>query len=246
MSEPFQARIGAGQRFLRRGQCQPRQQISGQRTGKPHCRLAGLRTIGVQAQRHQLHIVHDDEAVQVSQQLFVLVGGNFQFQRVPVAPHVQVALNASLRIENKIPCSGVLFKAFHRVGDHAVEPAEAVFAAHRHAPQPAQIVNRDPGKQRRCFFFRCVQLLRGQYAAISLKLQAHRGLSQQGCQRSGCGNPGESVLNGWVLVRGVSGRGVVCFSHRKVILRFQARISMKNSVSGRILIIALEEDRESG
>ena len=47
------------------------------RPGQPQGRLARQGS-----QRHQFHIVHDDEVVEVGQQAVVLIGGNLQFQIV--------------------------------------------------------------------------------------------------------------------------------------------------------------------
>ena len=62
--------------------------------------------------RRQFHIVHDDEALQVSQQLFVLIGGNLQLERIALAPNVQIALNAPLRVSTRFHAPPLAARSF--------------------------------------------------------------------------------------------------------------------------------------
>jgi hypothetical protein len=138
------------------------------------------------AQRNKFHIVHDNEVVQVRHQLLELIGRNLQLQpglpgkrrsgkrvgfararirNIPAerrklfvfAPHRQVALNASLRVEHQVPRPGVRKQVVHSVGDHSAEPAEAVFAAHGYAPHPSQVVQGGSVNQSLYFCLRRVQ-----------------------------------------------------------------------------------------
>ena len=179
----------------------------------------------------------------MGQQAVVLIGGNLQLARFfALAPYVQVTLNAPLRIEHQVPGAAIYGQIVHRVCDHAAKPAEAVLAAHRDAPQPAQVVRGSSEGQRRCFPGWRVQLPRGQHTAIGDKLRRRGGLSQQRGKRS------RPRPCGQVLVRGMVGRsrlGNGHFSHREAISPVRTQISCGNCAPTRILIIALEEGRES-
>jgi len=148
------------------------------------------------AERNQFHIVHNDELVQMGQQLLKLICGNLQLelgfagewgsqQRVATdgrrgggaaplrrsflsaAPHREIALDVTLRIEQQVPRAGVGKEIVDGVGDHSAEPAKSIRSANGHAAHPAEIVDRRPGCQRRRFRFRRVQLCGGQYAAVN-------------------------------------------------------------------------------
>ena len=56
--------------------------------------------------RHQLDIIHDDEALKMGQQTIILVGSYLQFKLVFFAPNRQVALDPALRVEHHVPCAG--------------------------------------------------------------------------------------------------------------------------------------------
>jgi hypothetical protein len=75
---PVPNSTSAGQRRIKRGQSEPLQHINGQRPRKPKSSFAGKLACSTSAQRRQLHIVHDDEAAQVSQQPVVLIERNRQ------------------------------------------------------------------------------------------------------------------------------------------------------------------------
>ncbi len=149
-------RLGGG------GQAQAREHIGGLRANQSQGRLF--------AERDEFHIVHDDEVVKMGEELLLLICGNHQFQRIAVTGDSQVALNAPLRVQHQVPCIGVAAQVVDGVGDHAAEPAEAVFAAHGCTSEPTQIVRRRAREQRRCFPFRRVQSRRGQNPSISGEL----------------------------------------------------------------------------
>jgi len=136
-------------------------------------------------------------------QPFVLIGGNFQFQRVVFAPHSQVALDASLGVQHQVPCAAIRGQIVHHVGDHAAQPAEAVFSAHGHAPLPAQIVAGRARHQRLYFHGWRVQLPWGQCAAINGKFVRLGCGFQQRCKRSHWDRCGEGCFgHGGTFLRG--------------------------------------------
>ena len=105
-----------------------------------------------------------------------------------------------------------------------------------------QVVRGSSEGQCRCFSGWRVQLPKGQHTAISNKLRRLGSLSQQRGKR------GRSRPCGQVLVRGMVGRsrlGNGHFSHREAISPVRTQISCGNCAPTRILIIALEEGRES-
>jgi hypothetical protein len=92
--------------------------------------------------RRQLNVIHDDEAIEMREEPAVLISGNFDFQFVMAAPRHQIALDAALRVEHKIPCAAICRQIVDGVGNHATEPAEAVFSAHLDAAQPTEVMHR--------------------------------------------------------------------------------------------------------
>jgi len=131
---PVPLEVGAGHSLGEHGQTNPCQNLIRRWPGQPKPNFS--------THWNQFYIVHDDEALKMAQQALILVGGDFEFQRVTLAPDREVALNAPLRIQNQVPRAGVIAQIVDGVGDHPAQPAEPVFSAHFHAPQPAQIVAR--------------------------------------------------------------------------------------------------------
>src|ERR1035437_2478627 len=106
---PLDAR--AGERFRKRGQAEPGQNLIDQRTRQSQRGLA--------VEGGQFHIVHDDEVFEVGNEFFVLIGGNLQFEFIAVAPDMQVAQDAPLRVEYQVPGAGIGGKVIDHVCNHA-------------------------------------------------------------------------------------------------------------------------------
>jgi len=77
----------------------------------------------------EFYVVHDDEAVEEGEEVGDLCGGGFEEKGVWCCEDVGVALNAALNAEEEVvvPLAGL--ELLDGVGDHAVEPADAVFAS---------------------------------------------------------------------------------------------------------------------
>ena len=133
-SKPFHSTRALVSGSSQSGQAEAAKHLVGQRTGKAQGRLAA-------SSSGQFHVVHDDEVLKMGDQLFVLVGGHLQFQRIFIAPDVQVALDAALGVEHQVPCAGMRGQVVDHVGHHAAEPAETVLAVDGNAAQPSQIVD---------------------------------------------------------------------------------------------------------
>ena len=158
-SVPLCARLY--RRIAQSGQPQSRQD--------PACIRSGHTDSGFAFQRNQVHVVHDDEMVQVGEDLVVLESLDLELEIVAVTaavpgdrsprgvfspwgggdgslslgwftPHHKVALDAALRIERQIPRSRAGSQVLYHVSDHTAEPTEPVAALDGHAPKPAQIV----------------------------------------------------------------------------------------------------------
>ena len=76
----------------------------------------------------QCNVVHDDEAVEESHQVRELFRSCFDKESVWLGEDVGVALDAALDAEKEIVISFAGLELLDGVGDHAVEPADAVFA----------------------------------------------------------------------------------------------------------------------
>jgi hypothetical protein len=99
-----------------------------------------------------------------------------------------IALDASLRIQHQVVGAGLVGKRFDSIGDHAAQPAEAIFAAYRDALQPAQIMDRYARKKCSSFDVWSVQLLWGERAAVRNKRWRGSG--------AGCGKDSASAVAG--------------------------------------------------
>lgn len=101
--------------------------------------------------RLQRHLIHDDVAPEVRGQLFNLglidvEPQGFAF-RAAAPVHVQISLDATLRIQHKGVAAGVLLQAFDGVGDHSVEPSHPISTGAAQKATPAEIVHATTGKQ---------------------------------------------------------------------------------------------------
>jgi hypothetical protein len=95
---PVPLEVGAGHSLGEHGQTNPCQNLIRRWPGQPKPNFS--------THWNQFYIVHDDEALKMAQQALILVGGDFEFQRVTLAPDREVALNAPLRIQNQVPRAG--------------------------------------------------------------------------------------------------------------------------------------------
>src|SRR5579863_6587316 len=100
---------------------------------------------------------------------------------------MEIALDATLGIEDQVPGAAAGWQVLHHVGDHAAEPANTVFTANGNAAQPAEVVEGGGGNQRLYFAGSRVQLSRRKRAVV---LGIPRGIEEAGNHRSrrGCGN----------------------------------------------------------
>jgi hypothetical protein len=103
--------------------------------------------------RHQLDIIHDDEALKMGQQTIVLVGSYLELKLVFFAPNRQVALNPALRVEDHVPCAGPRDQIRNVVRHHPAQPTKAIFAVHGYSPHPTKIMG--CGSLSLCRYFRC-------------------------------------------------------------------------------------------
>ena len=85
----------------------------------------------------KLHIVHDDEAIEESNECRKALTIGLEKESVRLSKRGEVALNASLRVEHEVVAAFAGRKTCDGVGDHAVEPADAVFAGDS---DPANVV----------------------------------------------------------------------------------------------------------
>ena len=116
----------------------------------------------------QLYVVHDDEAVEDSHEAWELCGGGFEEEGVGFSEDVGVALNAALDAENETVGAFAGFQILNGVCDHAVEPADSVFAG---GADPASL-----GKGRYCGFVKQgVELGRGRVGDFGLGGGGHGG-----------------------------------------------------------------------
>ena len=111
-------------------------------------------------QRHELDVVHDDEAVEVGEQSFGLGGFELELEVVAVEPDESVSLDTALSVEDEVIGARVGGQGFDGIGDHAAEPAGSIFAADGDAALPSHVVNCHAFKNRSDFSFGCVQMLR--------------------------------------------------------------------------------------
>ena len=74
-------------------------------------------------------VVHDDETVEVRHECGNLAAIREDEQMIRQAEGIAVALDATLRIEHKAIVSRAFGETLNVVGEHAVEPADAVRAA---------------------------------------------------------------------------------------------------------------------
>src|SRR5260370_34464343 len=87
-----------------------------------------------------LHIVGDDEVIKQLQYFVSLPAFRIHQQRVAALEGVEVRLNAALRVQHKSIDAVAGGKIANVVGDHAVQPADAVAAGHRDLGAPTQVI----------------------------------------------------------------------------------------------------------
>ena len=247
-------------------QAQPLENFGGLRAGDSDGRLSACAAGRLFAERHQLHIVHDDELVEVRQQLLELPCFNYQLQaRLPgkggaehgivlfsgvrirrsslgrllliVAPHGKVALDATLGVQHQVPCAGVWKQIVYGVGDHSAQPAKTVCAANVYAPQPAKVVNGGSMSERSYFGGGSVKLLWCEGAAICGKTSGRAGRLKHCRKRCGL------YVNGKA---GVSHRGSFPQSASEFACQFGHRLGAVPHPDYSLAVIALNTGRVSG
>src|SRR5450756_369776 len=87
-----------------------------------------------------LHIVGDDEVIEQLQYFASLCVLRIHQQRVAALKGVEVRLNTALRVQHKGIDAVAGGKIANVVGDHTVQPADAVAAGHRDFGAPIQVI----------------------------------------------------------------------------------------------------------
>src|SRR5205807_7400791 len=100
----------------------------------------------------KLNIIHDDEMVQGLEDSFQL--GTVAIHQKIFAPviDIHVGQDAALRVEQEIVIAVIDRQVLDVVGDHAVQPAQAVSAGDDHLGPPAQVKYAPAGRQNAKFF----------------------------------------------------------------------------------------------
>src|SRR5690348_10429391 len=76
----------------------------------------------------ELHLVHDDKALQVGIEFFDLAGIGFEHKIVAAIIDIEISQDVALRIKHKCVNAMPSFQVADVVADHAVQPAQAVAA----------------------------------------------------------------------------------------------------------------------
>ena len=84
--------------------------------------------LAIRCRGAEFDVVHDDEAVEERGERGDLRGGSFEQEAVGFGEDVGVALDAALGVEEEVVAAGAGGEVPDGVGDHAVEPADAVGA----------------------------------------------------------------------------------------------------------------------
>src|ERR1017187_308887 len=87
-----------------------------------------------------LYVVGDDEVIKQLQYFVSLCVLRIHQQRVAALKGVEVRLNAALRVQHKGINAVAGGKIANVVGDHTVQPADAVAAGHRDLGAPIQVI----------------------------------------------------------------------------------------------------------
>ena len=87
----------------------------------------------------ELDVVHDDEVVEVGHERVQLPAAGFEEDGVRLKKCGEVALDAALGVEHEVVAAVAGREFLDGVGDHAVEPADAVLAGDS---DPAGLVER--------------------------------------------------------------------------------------------------------
>ena len=90
----------------------------------------------------QLDLVHDDEAVEVGKELFDLIAAGLEQDGVFVQKRGEVALDVALGVEREVVAALAGGELRDGVGDHSIEPAQAVGAGDA---EPSDVVERGNG-----------------------------------------------------------------------------------------------------
>ena len=89
----------------------------------------------------KLHVVHDDEVVEMGSEAGDLHTICLQQDVVGETVNRCIAKDSALGVEQKAIIPVIFFERLHGVGDHSVEPAEPVASGDAEKGQVAKIVN---------------------------------------------------------------------------------------------------------
>src|SRR5271163_3151050 len=87
----------------------------------------------------KLHVIHNDEVVEMGEESRSLGLIGIQQQRIGGAVDVCVTLNAPLGIEDEVVAASAFGKGQDGVRNHAVEPAQAILAGDSNAGTVAEV-----------------------------------------------------------------------------------------------------------
>ena len=97
------------------------------------------------------HVVHDDELFKISPQAVALPGVGIHQQILAAMVNIHVAQNVALNIQQEAVRPAIERQVSDVVGDHAIHPADAVWAADAQLASPSQI--EDAGALAQCGVF---------------------------------------------------------------------------------------------